>query len=144
MIAGGILRSGARSRTARAFTLIELMAVMVILAILAALIVPSYTGRIASSKIKAAQSDISSIKTALSMFEIENGRFPTTAEGLDALIQNPGNLPDWKRDLDKNNLNDPWGTKYIYRCPGTNGKDYDLLSAGPDKQEGTADDIKDE
>lgn len=136
-----ILRNGRRKRSA--FTLIELLLVMVIIAILAAIVVPKFTGRIEDSKIKAATGEISLVKTALGMFEIDNGRFPTSEEGLGALVNNPGNLPNWHKTLDTNSTPvDPWGNPYIYRCPGTNGNSYDLLSAGPDGREGTADDIK--
>jgi len=128
-----------------AFTLIELLLVMVIIAILAAIVVPKFTGRIEDSKIKAAKADISNLKTSLGLFEIDNGRFPTTAEGLGALISNPGNLTNWHKVLDKSSVPvDPWGNQYLYRCPNSSGDAgaFDLLSAGPDGREGTADDIK--
>ncbi len=128
-----------------AFTLIELLLVMVIIAILAAIVVPKFTGRIADSKIKAATGEISNLKTTLGLFEIDNGRFPTTAEGLGALITNPGNLPNWHKVLDTSTVPvDPWGNAYIYRCPNSSGDSgaFDLLSCGPDGHEGTADDIK--
>jgi general secretion pathway protein G len=80
------------------------------------------------------------MKTALEIFEVQNDRFPTTAEGLNALITNPGNLEKWEPTMDKLPV-DPWGHGYIYRSPGKNGEPFDLLSAGPDGKEGTADDI---
>ena len=132
-------------RSNRGFTLIELLLVMVILAILAAIVVPKFTGRIEDSKIKAAKADISNLKTSLGLFEIDNGRFPTTAEGLGALISNPGNLTNWHKVLDKSSVPvDPWGNQYLYRCPNSSGDAgaFDLLSAGPDGREGTADVIK--
>jgi type II secretion system protein G len=89
----------------------------------------------------AATAQISNLRTALDTFEIDNGRYPTTAEGLVALVKNPGNLSSWKQYVDSVPM-DPWGHPYIYRCPGSNGKDFDLLSAGPDGQEGTGDDVK--
>jgi len=125
------------------FTLIELLLVMMILAILAAVVVPKFTGRIEESKINAAKTQISNLKTALGTFEIDNGRMPTTEEGLAALATNPGNLPNWKGYLTDNKLpQDPWNHDYQYRCPGTNGKDYDLFSMGPDGVAGTPDDIE--
>jgi general secretion pathway protein G len=128
-----------------AFTLIELLLVMMILAILAAVVVPKFTGQMGKSQINAATAQVSLFKTSLQMFEIDNGRFPTTEEGLQALVQNPGNLTGYKVGgyiTDNKIPNDPWGTPYIYRCPGTTGKEFDLFSAGPDKQEGTADDVQ--
>jgi len=128
-----------------AFTLIELLLVMVIIAILAAIVVPKFTGRIEDSRIKAAKADISNLKTTLGLFEIDNGRFPTTAEGLSALITNPGNLPNWHKVLDKSSVPvDPWGNAYVYRSPNSSGdaSAFDLMSDGPDGREGTADDIK--
>ena len=120
---------------------------MVIIAILAAIVVPKFTNRIEDSRIKAAKADISNLKTALGLFEIDNGRFPTSAEGIGALINNPSNLPNWHKVLDKTTVPvDPWGNAYIYRSPDSSGNagSYDLLSSGPDGREGTADDIKSE
>ena len=129
-----------RSALRAAFTLIELLLVLVILAVLAAVVVPKLTGRVEDAKIKAAKSEVSSIKSALNNFEVDNSRFPTTEEGLQALVQKPANLDNWKGYLDKMPA-DPWGHPYIFRVPGTNGRDFDLISAGPDGQEGTPDDI---
>lgn len=86
--------------------------------------------------------DISNISTAVKKFELENDRYPTTQEGLQALITNPGNLPNWTKCLDGNSMPlDYWGHPYIYVYPGSNGNDFDLYSAGPDGIPGTADDI---
>jgi type II secretion system protein G len=85
--------------------------------------------------------DLYSIKTALNMFYVENSRFPTTDEGLQALVTNPGNLEHWQKTME-GLPKDPWGHAYIYRCPGSDGQDFDLLSAGPDGKEGTADDVQ--
>ncbi|MGD1278168.1 MAG: type II secretion system major pseudopilin GspG [Tepidisphaeraceae bacterium] len=128
-----------RRSARRAFTLIELLLVLVILAILATTVALKVVGRREQAQRTAAKQDLNTINTALTAFEIDNGRFPTTEEGLAALVQNPGNLPEWKAVLDKIPV-DPWGHPYVYRCPG-NGKDYDLLSCGPSGQEGTADNI---
>jgi len=139
------LRRSAR----RAFTLIELLLVLVILAILATTVALKVVGRKEQAQRTKALTEISNISTALSAFEIDNGRFPRTDEGLAALVQNPG-LPEpkdspsgqgWKPLLDKVPV-DPWGHPYVYRCPGTNGKDFDLFSCGPSGQEGSADNIQ--
>jgi len=128
-------------RAARGFTLIELLLVLVILAILAAVVVPKFTGRTEQARISAAKADISSLKLALSTFETDTGRFPSAEEGLNALAEKPGDLQGWKKYVEKVPM-DPWGHPYIYRCPGTNGKDFDLLSCGPDGHEGGGDDIE--
>jgi general secretion pathway protein G len=127
---------------AAGFTLIELLLVMMIIAILAAVVVPKFAGQSEKARIAAAQHDVSTIKTQLDAFEIQNGRYPTAEEGLNALVVNPGNLPNWTRYLDKLPM-DPWQHAYIYHFPGANDHSYDLYSSGPDGQDGTADDIGD-
>ena len=128
--------------TASGFTLIELLLVMVILAVLAAVVVPKFASRGEDARKAAAKTEISSFKTALGMFETDNSRYPSTDEGLAALVEKPGgaDLPNWHSTLPTVH-NDPWGHPYIYRCPGGNGKDYDLLSGGADGHEGGTDDI---
>jgi len=114
-----------------AFTLIELLLVMVILAILAAVIVPKFTGRTEQARTTRAVSDIANLNTALTAFETDNGRFPTSAEGLQALVEKPsGDLPNWKTSYIAKLPMDPWEHPYVYRCPGNNNKEYDLYSAG--------------
>lgn len=129
--------------TRRGFTLIELLLVMVILAVLAAVVVPNFVNRSKDVRVKAAQADISNMETCLDAFEVDCGRYPTTSEGLAVLLQAPANLKGWQGPyLKKGVPTDPWGNSYNYRYPGqhnTNG--YDLFSGGPDGQEGTADDI---
>ena len=133
------LRFKNRSPVRRGFTLIELLLVMVIIAILATILVPRVVNRVGQAKNTKAQADLATLKQALTAFDIDNGRFPTTSEGLQALIARPADLPNWQKTLDKNTLPlDPWGHPYIYRCPGNNGNDFDLLSGGPDGQEGSA------
>lgn len=134
-------------RLRRAFTLIELLLVMVILAVLAALVIPRFAGRSEEAREKAALTQIKgNFGTALDMYETDNGSYPTTAQGLDALRQEPSAAPQpkhWKGPYMKNEIpSDPWGNAYVYRSPGTqNPKGYDLLSMGPDGREGTEDDV---
>jgi general secretion pathway protein G len=122
--------------------LIELLLVLVILAILAAVVVPKFTGRTEQAKQSAAKAQISLFKTSLGMFETDTGRFPTSEEGLQALVDKPGDLQGWKQGGYADKIPpDPWGNAYVYRCPGANGKDYDLFSMGPDGKEGGNDDV---
>lgn len=126
-----------RNRKYTAFTLIELLLVMVILAILAAVVVPKFTNRTEDAKEKAAHADISNLETALDAFEVDNGRYPSTDEGLQALLDAPQNLKNWKGPYIKRLPNDPWGTAYNYRYPGSHTKNgYDLYSFGPEGHEG--------
>lgn len=134
------------ARHTRGFTLIELIMVVVILGVLAALVVPNFTGRTQEAKITAASTQLSSFDVALQMYEGENGVYPTTAQGLKALVEKPTTSPvpdQWKRPYLKNGIPaDPFGTEYKYVSPGKNNSDsYDLSSAGPDGQHGTDDDI---
>jgi general secretion pathway protein G len=125
------------------FSLIELLLVLVILAILAAVVVPKFTGRSEQARQTAAKHDISSLSTALRTYEIDNGRFPDNEQGLAALVAAPANAPKWKGPyIEKGVPKDPWDNPYVYRYPGQyNTTSYDLLSVGPDGREGGGDDI---
>jgi general secretion pathway protein G len=128
-----------------AFTLIELMLVLVILATLSAIVVPKLTGQSKRAKVIAAQTQIADFGTALDSFEIGVGRYPTTVEGLLGLVQRPTSEADeWQGPyLSKNTIPlDPWGNEYQYRCPGQYNPDgYDIYSFGPDGRLGGDDDI---
>jgi general secretion pathway protein G len=132
-----------RSLAARGFTLVELLLVLVILAVLAAMVVPKFTKRSEQARVAAASTDIANISTALDSFEIDTGRYPTSDEGLRALAEQPANAKDWKGPYLKRAVgNDPWGNPYVYRSPGQhNTTSYDLYSFGPNGQEGGEDDI---
>jgi general secretion pathway protein G len=127
-----------RRKQRRGFTLIELLLVMVILAVLAGVAVPTYMGYAKSSKIKATLATISNTKTALQNFEVEFDRFPTNEEGLAALVENPGNLTNWHQFMEKLPM-DAFGNPIIFKI--NDDGSYQLYSWGPDSQEGTADDI---
>jgi general secretion pathway protein G len=134
----------AGDRERRGFTLIELLLVLVILGTLAAIVVPKFTQRPEQARGTAAGVDIALIQTQLAAFHLDCGRFPTTEEGLGALLQQPADLEGrWKGPyLERGIPKDPWGRPYEYKRPGQhNTTEYDLFSFGPDGQEGGGDDI---
>lgn len=135
-----------KSSKRRGFTLIEIMLVVVIIGILAAVIGPKLTGRTQGARIAATQRSVEALSTALGMFEINAGRFPTTDEGLDALLEKPSDLNDneWEGPYLKEWPRDAFNEDFIYRSPGELNSDFDLISKGPDKREGTDDDITNE
>jgi general secretion pathway protein G len=116
-----------------AFTLIELLLVMAIIAILAGIILPKFAGQTEAARKKAAVGQVSIFRTAIEKFEVENGRYPTSEEGLQALVTNPANLADWTQAMPKVPL-DPWGHAYVYKL-ATDGSGYDVYSCGPDGQD---------
>ncbi|MBN2455178.1 MAG: type II secretion system major pseudopilin GspG [Sedimentisphaerales bacterium] len=125
------------------FTLIELLLVLVILAALATIVVPKFTRRSEQAKVTAAMTDIANLEVAMDAFEIDTSRYPTTSEGLKALVEQPSNADGWKGPYIKRGVpKDPWGNAYTYKQPGQHNElGYDLYSAGPDGQQGNDDDI---
>ncbi|MCK9572182.1 MAG: type II secretion system major pseudopilin GspG [Candidatus Omnitrophica bacterium] len=126
----------------RAFTLIELMLVVVILGVLSAMVVPKLAGRSEQARIQAAKTDInSSIPLALDLYEMDMGTYPET---LDYLKSRPGvGSENWRGPYLKKIPVDPWGKVYIYKCPGEHNSDsYDLYSPGKDGNSGSDDDVK--
>jgi general secretion pathway protein G len=124
-------------KTARGFTLIELMVVLVIIGVLAALIVPNVLDRTDDARVTAAKTDISNLSQALKLYKLDNQRYPVAAQGLQALVAKPATdpvPPNWKPYLDKL-PNDPWGRPYQYLNPGIKGE-VDVLSLGADGQAG--------
>ena len=128
------------------FTLIEIMLVMVIIGLLAAFAIPRLAGKGKEARISAAKFDIeSNMRTALSMYELDNGNYPSTEQGLTALTSKPSGDPaptHWNGPYLEKKPKDPWGKEYIFKSPGDhNQQGYDLSSLGPDGVEGTSDDI---
>jgi len=126
----------------RAFTLIELMLVVIIIGALVAMVMPRFTGRGEQARVAAARADIqSNIATALKLYELDNGGFPTTDEGLGALMNEPGSAVDWRGPYLERPPLDPWGREYQFTSPGSHRKDYDIFSLGKDGIE-SEDDVR--
>ncbi|MEI6075416.1 MAG: type II secretion system major pseudopilin GspG [Verrucomicrobiota bacterium] len=123
----------------RAFTLVEMLLVVTIIGILAALVIPKIVGRSEQARVTAAQADLSSIKTTLDAFEVDNGYYPKSIQDL---VLAPNTAKNWHGPYLEKIPQDPWGNNYVYYFPGKhNTGSYDLLSIGPDGKEGTDDDV---
>ncbi len=124
------------SRRERGFTLIEIMVVVVIIGLLAAIVAPNLIGNIDRAAVTRARADIRTIDNALNLYRLDNFRYPSSDEGLQALVTNPGeaSAPNWKQYL-RSVPSDPWNNEYQYASPGRQG-DYEVYTLGADGQEG--------
>jgi general secretion pathway protein G len=126
-------------QAARGFTLIEIMVVVVIIGLLAAFILPNVFGNVEKAQIAKVKGDIQGIETALTMYKLDNYKFPSTDLGLAALVQRPNDptVRNWREGgYIKRVSKDPWGNPYQYLYPGLHGQEYDLYSFGADGVEG--------
>lgn len=120
------------------FTLIELLVVLVILGLLAALAGPRVIGYLSGARSDSARLQIANFRSVLDHYRLDTGTYPTTQQGLEALVRNPGNVRGWRGPyLDAAQVPlDPWGRPYVYRVPGDQGRPYDLFSLGADGSPG--------
>ncbi len=133
-------------RRSRGFTLLELLVVVAIIALLAAYVGPKYFTQVGKTEHSLAKAQVEALARALGAYRLDTGRFPTSEEGLAALVARPPGVTKWNGPyLEKAVPSDPWGRPYLYRSPGAQGGDFDLLSLGKDGQvggEGEAADIQ--
>jgi len=127
----------------KGFTLIEIMLVVIIIGALVAMVMPRLSGRGEQARIAAARADIqANIATALKLYELDNGNFPSSTDGLNALLNKPASTGNWNGPYIEKKPIDPWGREYKYKSPGDHRPaDYDLYSLGKDGTE-SADDVK--
>ncbi len=123
-------------RTQHGFTLLELLVVLVVLGLLAGIVAPRYFSQLGRSEAKVARAQIEGLSKALDLYRLEIGRYPSSEQGLQALVSAPSDEARWSGPyLQKKVPDDPWGHAYLYRYPGENGE-YDLFSLGKDGQPG--------
>jgi general secretion pathway protein G len=131
-----VVTHNARRAVSKGFTLLELLVVMVIIGLLAGLVAPRYFAQVGKSQTKVAKAQIDSLEKALDQYRLDVGHYPSTEEGLQALVAAPSGETNWAGPyLRKGIPADPWGRAYVYNQPGSHG-DYDLLSYGKDGREG--------
>jgi general secretion pathway protein G len=131
-----VVTQNARQAVSKGFTLLELLVVMVIIGLLAGLVAPRYFAQVGKSQTKVAKAQIDSLEKALDQYRLDVGHYPSTEEGLQALVAGPSGETNWAGPyLRKGIPPDPWSRPYVYTQPGTHS-DYDLLSYGKDGREG--------
>lgn len=129
-------RLPSRSLRQLGFTLLELLVVLVVLGLLAGIVAPKYFTQLGKSEVKVARAQIEGLAKALDLYRLDAGHYPSTEQGLNALVVRPNNEPRWGGPyLQKGVPQDPWGRDYVFTSPGENGE-YDLISLGKDGQPG--------
>lgn len=124
------------------FTLIELMIVVIIIAALAGMVVPRLIGRSDEMKSRIVEGDLATLSTALKLFRLDNDRYPSSQEGLRALLTRPASAKNWSEPYIEDEPLDPWDQPYQYRHPGTRNKNgFDIFSIGADGETGSDDDV---
>lgn len=138
------LAARARSKATRGFTLLELLVVLVILGLLAAVAVPQVLNYLGGARTDAAGLQVQQLSATLDLYRLDAGRYPNQDEGLDALVVQPGDAKNWNGPYVKKEemLVDPWGNRFVYRFPGQHGA-FDLFSLGADGEEGGEDEDQD-
>ena len=132
------------NRRSQGFTLLELLVVMVIIGLLASYVAPRFFDQIGKSEVKATRAQLDAFDKALSAYRLDAGHYPSTEQSLRALVDRPTDEPKWSGPyLSKSVPPDPWGRPYLYRAPGEQGRDYDLISLGKDGQRGGSGDSAD-
>jgi general secretion pathway protein G len=131
-----------RRRHATGFTLLELLVVILIIGLLTSIVAPRFMAQVARSEVTTARAQMDAFRKALEAFRIDNGRYPTTSEGLAALVTAPAGASRWHGPYLQDAVPpDPWGSAYQYEAPGPAGRDYQIISLGRDKAPGgTGDD----
>jgi general secretion pathway protein G len=133
-----------RALRRRGFTLLELLVVILIIGLLTGIVGPRLMNQISRSEITTARAQIDALAKALQAYRIDTGRFPSSGQGLQALVQQPADEPRWRGPyLDGAVPEDPWGSAYQYRAPGQNGREYELQSYGKDRVAGGSGDDAD-
>lgn len=128
----------------RGFTLLELLVVILIIGLLTGIVAPRFLNQISRSETTTAKAQIDAFEKALQAYRIDMGRYPTSNEGLKALLVSPGNDPRWRGPYLKDEIPmDPWGQPYRYTYPSSRGKDFDLISTGQDRAAGGTGDAAD-
>jgi general secretion pathway protein G len=129
---------------ARGFTLLELLVVILIIGLLTGIVAPRFMGQVSRSEVTTAKAQLDALDKAIQSYRIDTGRFPNTAQGLRALVTQPGDEPRWRGPYLQGDVPvDPWGSTYQYRAPGANGRDFELLSYGKDRVPGGSGDDAD-
>lgn len=128
----------------RGFTLLELLVVILIIGLLTGIVAPRFMGQVSRSEVTTARAQLDALDKALQSYRIDTGRFPTTTQGLKALVAQPAEESRWRGPYLQGDVPvDPWGNAYQYRSPGSHGRDFEVMSLGKDRTPGGSGDDAD-